>query len=481
MKQEKAESENKYGTLSWMLPLLLIALDYAAFVSAEGLSIFLRDFLLSERHAMRISVLNRYFVWPFLYLLCFHMNGLYTYNKQFWRTVQIIFKTISYAILALVVLMYMSNIAGTTSRLFLVFLYVFSIFLTTLFRWVFSRKAKKLMFIAKPLLLVGAGKTAAILLRDKADNMRNGYFIAGYLEDGKPSPKVAKQLPHLGGFADAERVIAEKKIKDVVIAAPGMDKESLGKLIYRLQLLVDNISFIPEWGSTPFATMELECIADGQLLLLKVKNNLSRWYNKATKFIFDYTLTIIGIFCIAPLLIFIALWIYYDSPGPVIYKHTRVGKGGKLFACYKFRSMCVDSEEKLKKILEQDPEAGAQWERYFKLKNDPRITRSGAFLRKTSLDELPQIFNVLKGEMSLVGPRPVVPEEIKKYYGIYKEDYCAVRPGITGLWQTSGRSDVSYEERVHMDSWYVRNWSLWFDIVLLWRTFGVVLGKKGAY
>ena len=130
--------------------------------------------------------------------------------------------------------------------------------------------------------------------------------------------------------------------------------------------------------------------------------------------------------------------------------------------------------------MEKDPEARAEWEKDFKLKNDPRITKSGAFLRKTSLDELPQIFNVLKGEMSLVGPRPIIRDEIPRY-GKYIEDYYMVRPGITGMWQTSGRSDIDYDERVQMDTWYVRNWSIWFDIVLLWRTFSVVLNKKGAY
>ena len=142
--------------------------------------------------------------------------------------------------------------------------------------------------------------------------------------------------------------------------------------------------------------------------------------------------------------------------------------------------MCVDADKKLKELLEHDPEAKAEWEKDFKLKHDPRITKSGEFLRKTSLDELPQIFNVLKGEMSLVGPRPIIQDEVPRY-GKFIDDYYMVRPGITGMWQTSGRSDIDYDERVQMDTWYVRNWSIWFDIVLLWRTFSVVLNKKGAY
>ena len=142
--------------------------------------------------------------------------------------------------------------------------------------------------------------------------------------------------------------------------------------------------------------------------------------------------------------------------------------------------MCVDAKEKLAELLENDPEACAEWERDFKLKNDPRITKSGAFLRKTSLDELPQIFNVLRGEMSLVGPRPIIQEELERY-GEHAADYLMVKPGITGMWQVSGRSDIDYDERVSLDSWYVRNWSVWIDILLLWRTFRVVIKGKGAY
>ena len=142
--------------------------------------------------------------------------------------------------------------------------------------------------------------------------------------------------------------------------------------------------------------------------------------------------------------------------------------------------MCVDAKAKLEELLKNDPEAKVEWERDFKLKNDPRITKSGAFLRKTSLDELPQIFNVLKGEMSLVGPRPVIQEELERY-GEYVNDYLMVKPGITGMWQVSGRSDIDYQERVLLDSWYVRNWSVWIDVVMLFKTFKVVLLRKGAY
>lgn len=199
------------------------------------------------------------------------------------------------------------------------------------------------------------------------------------------------------------------------------------------------------------------------------------------KTLFDFTLTAVGTVAISPLLAYIAYRIKKEDPGPIFFAHTRIGKDGKPFPCYKFRSMVVNSKEMLEKHLAENPEARAEWEREFKLKNDPRITPIGQVLRKSSLDELPQIFNVLKGEMSLVGPRPVVQEELDKYYGEAVKEYCSVKPGITGLWQVSGRSDVDYPERVAMDVEYVRTRNLWKDIVILYKTFDVVLNKKGAY
>lgn len=226
--------------------------------------------------------------------------------------------------------------------------------------------------------------------------------------------------------------------------------------------------------------IEVESLFNEKLMLLRLKNNLARSWNRYLKTIFDFALTLVGTVAISPILIFIAIWIYKDSPGPVIFKHTRIGKNGKKFPCYKFRSMCIDAKEKLAELLENDPVAKAEWERDFKLKNDPRITKSGAFLRRTSLDELPQIFNVLRGDMSLVGPRPVIEEELERY-GEYVNDYLMVKPGITGMWQINGRNDTSYAERVCMDSWYVRNWSIWIDNLILWRTLKSVIRCKGAY
>lgn len=182
----------------------------------------------------------------------------------------------------------------------------------------------------------------------------------------------------------------------------------------------------------------------------------------------------------APLLIIIAVMVYLSDPGPILFGQARMGKDGKTFRCWKFRSMVVDAEQRLNDLLASDPQARAEWALDHKLKADPRITMIGVFLRKSSLDELPQLFNVLKGEMHLVGPRPIVAAEINRY-GRYYTDYCSVSPGITGLWQISGRNDVSYRRRVTLDVVYARSRNWRFDLMLLAKTVPAVLFAKGSY
>jgi Undecaprenyl-phosphate galactose phosphotransferase WbaP len=188
----------------------------------------------------------------------------------------------------------------------------------------------------------------------------------------------------------------------------------------------------------------------------------------------------VGLVLLAPFFLIVALMVRADG-GPAFFAHQRVGRGGKLFGCLKFRSMVVDSQARLESLLANDPVARAEWEATRKLKNDPRITRIGRFLRSTSLDELPQLINVLRGEMSLVGPRPVQEAEIDRYYGASAAHYMAVRPGITGLWQVSGRSETSYESRVALDVAYVSRPSLLADISILLRTPVAVLSRRGAH
>jgi undecaprenyl-phosphate galactose phosphotransferase len=191
-------------------------------------------------------------------------------------------------------------------------------------------------------------------------------------------------------------------------------------------------------------------------------------------------MTTLLIILFSPILLLLYIVVFIATKGKPIFTHERIGKEGKEFGVYKFRTMHHNADELLEELLEKDDAIREEWEKEFKLKNDPRITKIGNFLRKTSLDELPQLINVIKGEMSLVGPRPIVQDEVKKY-GEYFKYFKAVRPGITGLWQISGRNDVDYDERVQLDTWYVRNWSIEQDLIILMKTIVTVLLKKGSY
>lgn len=212
----------------------------------------------------------------------------------------------------------------------------------------------------------------------------------------------------------------------------------------------------------------------------EIKTNKKVLY-KITKRAIDIIGAIIGIILLIPtiILVYIARKILKEDQGPLFYKQLRYGKNGKIFRLYKFRSMCINADKKLKEYLDNNEDAKNEFEKTHKLQKDPRITKLGNFLRKTSLDELPQMINILKGEMSFVGPRPVISEEVEEY-GVNKDKFLSVTPGLTGYWQVNGRSNTTYEERMLMELYYVENCSLWLDTKIFFKTFITVFKKEGA-
>jgi lipopolysaccharide/colanic/teichoic acid biosynthesis glycosyltransferase len=211
-------------------------------------------------------------------------------------------------------------------------------------------------------------------------------------------------------------------------------------------------------------------------LLVSPVHSVRNARDETLKSIVDFSLTVIGLTLISPLLVILAVIVKLDSPGPALYRRRVMGRGGTQFDAFKFRTMLVNGNA----ILAAHPELRAEWEREQKLKDDPRITRSGQWLRKLSLDELPQLFNVLRGQMSLVGPRMIAPVEVTRY-GDDAAELLTVKPGITGLWQVSGRSNLGYADRARLDMEYVRTQSFWLDLKLLLLTLPTVIMKKGAY
>lgn len=446
--------------------------DYLAVLLAELIAIYF-----SEENLRHIDL---FIVIPFIYIAFIAAARTYRRIIPFWQRVESLFYSSIYSIIAILLFFFVRANATEQSIAFLALLWLFSFIGLIVMRYILKRFLDERKVFKIPLLIIGAQKEALAFTRSiNSDIGMSSYNIVGLISDQTPV-KELQGYPLLGDFNNIEKIIKNTGINNVLIAVPYLDQAKLKNIIHRAQPLVKNIYIIPNLTAIPMGGIDVETFFTEKIMLIRIRNNLERRFNRIIKYLFDMIVTIVGTICISPLLIAIAIWIYKDSPGPVIFKHIRVGKDGKEFPCYKFRSMCIDAKEKLEELLQNNPEARAEWERDFKLKHDPRITKSGAFLRKTSLDELPQLFNVLKGEMSLVGPRPIIKAEMERY-GEHIDDYLMVRPGIAGMWQCSGRNDIDYTERVHMDSWYVRNWSVWLDIMILWRTFKAVFAKKGAY
>lgn len=267
-------------------------------------------------------------------------------------------------------------------------------------------------------------------------------------------------------------------VHTAIFAMPHIRREQLARFVELASLSFRRVIVMPNLGGITNSAVVARDFAG--MFGVEIKYNLLDPWARRFKRTLDLLGAVIGGLLISPVLAAIALLIKLDSRGPAFYGHWRIGAGGKHFRCWKFRTMRPNAEQVLEKYFRENPQLRAEWEQNQKLHDDPRVTRVGRFLRKTSLDELPQLWNVLRGEMSLAGPRPIVDVEVPKYGEVY-ELYKRIRPGITGIWQVSGRSETSYPERVAMDSHYVRNWSFWLDLIILARTIKIVVLGRGAY
>ena len=485
MSSESQESHiklkyNKYASLLSMM--LRAVLDYLVAVLVVFLGIKLRDIFMAEKPNMLLPLSYRFVILPFCYMIFANMYGLYTKRQQFTDEILCVLKSSCLGTLTIAVILYLTKDAALISRSFIIFWALLLFPFISLERLILKNIVRNNKFLTTPALLLLGDDVDMKVIKDIHHTINAGYNYIGYLScnNVQQSKSSDEEIPHIGIWEDAPNIIKELGINDVIIIAHKLPLVGIEQLVATLQPLVKHVSVVPTLGKMPLNGVDLTTLLDGRYVMLNLHNNLNFWYNRLAKFIFDYTLTLLGTILISPIFLIIAIAIKLDSKGPVIFTHERIGRSGKPFKCYKFRSMKQDAQQILQEILANDPLAKAEWDKDFKLKNDPRITRLGRFLRATSLDELPQIFNVLKGEMRLVGPRPIVEKEIERYGEGYRE-YKAVRPGLTGLWQTSGRNDISYTDRVRLDTWYTKNWTLWLDIIILWRTIKVVLKKDGAY
>lgn len=329
-----------------------------------------------------------------------------------------------------------------------------------------------------PVLILGAGKTGAMVIQTLQRQPEFGLKPVAALDDDPEKRGEICGIPVIGGLSAAPVLARQRDIHYAIVAMPGVQRERLLTILEQYGNTFAHLLMIPDLFGVSSLWVGAKDL--GGILGLEIRQRLLLPGPRMSKALLDFILTLVVGLALLPLLGLIALLVKFSSPGPVFYGQKRLGRNGRPFMAWKFRSMVPDADRALANYLASHPHLKDQWETDQKLRYDPRVTAIGRFLRRTSLDELPQLWNVLRGEMSLVGPRPIVDEEIPRYAEKYSL-YTRVLPGLTGLWQVSGRNNVSYAERVNLDAYYVRNWSVWLDIYILIKTVWVVIRGDGAY
>jgi UDP-galactose-lipid carrier transferase len=401
----------------------------------------------------------------------------FTYRKPFWFELKEILRTVF--IFAIIDLSISALSKWEMSRYVWLVTWLLVLIMLPLGRAITKRVLNHYKLWKKDTIIIGSGKNAReAFLALQSEEVMGFNVIAFYDVDESSEETMLCGAPILKN-EDAlwQRVNGETQF----IVAVEYEQSQYSD-IWLKTLAKHNcrsVSVIPSLRGVPLYGTDMAYIFSHEVMILRVNNNLAKRTSRFVKRVFDIVGALAIMTMLMPALAILIFLVSRDGGAP-IYGHERVGLNGRKFKCLKFRSMVVNSKEVLEEVLRTDPVARAEWDKDFKLKNDPRITKVGHFIRKTSLDELPQLWNVVRGEMSLVGPRPVIEDELSRYAGDVDYYYMA-KPGMTGLWQVSGRNDVDYETRVYFDSWYVKNWSLWNDIAILFKTVGVVLKRDGAY
>ena len=465
-----ARATRSYATLALLLT------DVCALLLSVGVSVGIKALASGG-----LNVLPYLQLWPFLFvfLAVYAAIGLYSSvavsaPEELRRT------TIASAVLYFFLAAVTMSVRGANQRftwtLFLAM--ALSIGMIPMLRAFTRQLFGSAKWWGTPAVIFGAGPAGEAVIRALTNDPGLGLKpIAAFDEETFGHHEFAG-IPVLRLNA-LRRFVAElKRPAYAVFAMPDIPQERLAQMIEQYASNFSHVLVLPDLKG--FSSLWVDSKSVGGMVCLEVRQQIIARDYEIVKRVIDVTLVTLGSILVAPLCALIALWIRVDSFGPVLYSQWRIGRRGHKFRAWKFRSMVPNADQILKQHLSSDPALQAEWARDQKLRNDPRVTRSGRFLRRSSLDELPQLWNVLMGDMSLVGPRPIVEKEAERYGDAF-ETYKRVKGGITGLWQVSGRNDVSYAERVNLDQFYVRNWSVWLDFCILFRTIAVVLFNKGAY
>ena len=413
-------------------------------------------------------------------LVFFLFNKLYGfYIWTFWDETEAVMHSVLMIFLVSALFIY-------TSRIDLPFIYlavciVVFMPLTLAVRYFFRRIFFAMGLLSTTVIILGAGNAGKLF----AENIASSPFISrkviAFLDDDPAKQgKIISGVPVLGTLSDFELIQSELNTDEAIIAISTASREKLAEILDKVEEHIGRVMYIPDMYMLSTYTANIRSI-DG-LPVISATQGLLNPVNRFIKSVMNYAGGLIALILASPIMLIAAVKIKREDKGPVFFRHRRVGQNLEPFRMFKFRTMVPNAEKILDEML-KDEKLKKEFDEAFKFKDDPRVTKFGKILRRTSLDELPQIFNVLRGEMSLVGPRPIVQDEVNRFYGKRTAmQIFHVKPGMTGYWQISGRNDVKdYAQRIDFDLYYIHNWSIWMDIIIMLRTIKVIITGKGAY
>ena len=462
----------------FFMALSLAIVDFASLIIASGAALYLRFAILGRPIPVEYLELTPL---TLLILTIYLLGGLYAHGLGPVEELRRLTIATTVVFLSMATLSFWFRNTDAYSRGAFIIAWLFVIILVPFGREILRLIAIRQKLWGEPVVVIGFGVLGYEIANFLVNHPKSGLYPIIVVDRRRIDRDDPPRVPVIRAadiIENRELVKWFEGIQTAILVVPEISETFYELIIEERAFKFSRLIIIS--NAQQCSSLWVRPYDIGGILGLEVGQNLLSKWQKTLKRIVDIGLVIIASPILIPFLLVITLLIRLDSKGGIFYQQTRIGYGGKPLKMWKFRTMYQNADKKLQSFLERYPELQEEWEANYKLKKDPRVTRIGKFLRKFSLDEFPQLINVVKGEMSLVGPRPIVDEEIK-FYGVCYKLYTYVLPGMTGLWQISGRSDMSYKSRVNLDEYYVRNWSIWLDIYVLSRTGLVVLGGKGSY
>lgn len=462
---------------SWIVNILLILVDILTISAAVLLSTVIRYFLepiMGGAVNWPLIFNSLIFYLIFIFLLAW-LNGLYPgFGLAAVHEMQKVLYVVTLGSVFLGVFLFLQQLALAYSRLIFILTWILSALFMMLGRFAIRNRFSRFKWWGIPMVIIGSEENAEPIIEKLIQSRRLGFRPVFYYDPDSKSNSLIHGVPVVENKQSLQSLVKTADIKHVVIT--NQFEKISSKEFQWMRDVFPNILFILD--TAPFGSLWVRTIDLHGRLAIETNYHLLNKQETIIKRILDMTITLILLLLTFPIFIILALLVRLDSKGPILFRQKRLGKDGETFDSYKFRTMYEKAEEKLQDLLANDPQAKAEYEKYHKLANDPRVTRVGKFFRRYSLDELPQFLNVLNGDMNLIGPRSYLPRELPAM-GESARIVLKVKPGITGWWQVMGRNATSFQERLLLDEYYISNWSIWLDIYILIKSVWVVLSGKG--